>query len=276
VAEFLRGDILENIIWQRALPAVAADLGCGELGEDTSVIAARVGARATSAHQRGFTLIELMISITLVAALATGMLMAMRTSLLSLEKINARLQFNRRVMGMERVLTRQIGGVMPVVSNCGTTPVPIFRGTSDALRMVSSYSMEQGARGYPQFDEFQVVKSAEGVRLIVTEHLYTGPSATAPFCGGEQSMAADVAPASIIVADRLASCTFSYREAISDAPPSSKWLASWNVNGDQPDLPAAVRIEMMPLDSSPALLPVMNVTVPIHVTRQVRPWYADQ
>src|SRR5580692_11985961 len=86
--------------------------------------------RADAHATRGFTLIELMISITLVAALATGMLMAMRTSLLSLEKIDARLQFNRRVMGMERVLTRQIGGVMPVVSNCGTTLNPIFRGTS--------------------------------------------------------------------------------------------------------------------------------------------------
>jgi len=224
---------------------------------------------------KGFTLIELMISITLVAALATGMLMAMRTSLLSLEKIDSRLQFNRRVMGTERILTRQIGGVMPVVSNCGSLLAPIFEGTSDSLRLVSSYSMAEGARGYPQFDEFQVVRSGEGLRLVVTEHLYTGPFSTAMFCGGEQGVRADVTPSSFIVADRLASCRFSYREAISDAPPSSKWLASWNLTGDQPDLPAAVKIEMTPLDSSPALLPVMNVTVPIHVTRQVRPWYAD-
>jgi hypothetical protein len=85
----------------------------------------------------------------------------------------------------------------------------------------------------------------------------------------------DITPSSLIVADRLASCIFSYREAISDAPPSAKWLPFWNQTGDQPDLPAAVRIQMTPLDSSPALLPVMDVTVPIHVTRQVRPWYAD-
>lgn len=217
-----------------------------------------------------------MISITLVAALATGMLMAMRTSLLSMEKINSRLQFNRRVMGMERVLTRQIGGVMPVVSDCGTGRVPIFLGTSDSLRLVSSYSMQEGARGYPQFDEFRVVKGDDGaLRLVVTEHLFTGPSSTAPFCGGEQGMPADVTPSSFIVADRLATCTFSYREALTDQPPSAKWLGSWNMTGDQPDLPAAVKIEMTPLDSSAALLPVMNVTVPIRITRQVRSWYDD-
>jgi len=219
----------------------------------------------------GFTLIELMISITLVAALATGMLMAMRTSLLSMEKINSRLQFNRRVMGMERILTRQIGGVMPVMSDCSGGRIPIFKGTSDSLRLVSSYSMAEGARGYPQFDEFRVVKGDKGLRLVVTEHLYTGPSATAPFCGGDQGMPADVEASSLIVADRLESCTFSYRDAQVDAPPSAKWVASW----DQSELPGAVKIEMTPIESSPALLPVMNVTVPIHITRQVRPWYDD-
>ena len=116
-------------------------------------------------REKGFTLIELMISITLVAALATGMMMAMRTSLLSMEKINSRLQFNRRVMGMEHILTRQIGGVMPVVSDCGTTHVPIFSGTPASLRLVSSYSMAEGARGYPQFDDFQVVRGEGGLRL---------------------------------------------------------------------------------------------------------------
>jgi prepilin-type N-terminal cleavage/methylation domain-containing protein len=223
--------------------------------------------RAEAHATRGFTLIELMISITLVAALATGMLMAMRTSLLSLEKINSRLEFNRRVMGMERILTRQIGGVMPVMSDCGPGRIPIFLGTPDSLRLVSSYSMAEGARGYPQFDEFHVVKGEEGVRLIVTEHLYTSPSSTAPVCAGEQS----ITPSSLIVADRLASCTFSYREALPDAFPSAKWLPVW----DRADLPAAVKIEMTPLDSSPALLPVMNVTVPIRITRQVRSWYED-
>jgi prepilin-type N-terminal cleavage/methylation domain-containing protein len=220
--------------------------------------------------QKGFTLIELMISITLVAALATGMLMAMRTSLLSLEKINARLQLNRRIMGMDKVLTRQIGGLMPVTGDCGEKREPIFNGTPTSLRLVTSYSMAEGARGYPQFDEFQVVKGDGGLRLIVTEHPYTGPSSTSPFCGGQQ-VPAQITPSSIIVADRLASCQFLYREQLPDQLLSSNWLPTW----DRGDLPAAVRIEMTPLDSGGAMLPVMNVNVPIHITRQVRTWYDD-
>jgi hypothetical protein len=172
------------------------------------------------------------------------------------------------------VLTRQIGGVMPVIGDCGLVRKAIFKGTPEWLRMVSSYSMAEGARGYPQFDEFQVIRGDEGFRLIVTERPYTGPSSTSSFCSGEAGLidaAAQPTPSSMIVADRLASCTFFYREAIPDQFPSEKWLSTW----DKPDLPAAVKIEMTPLDSSPALLPVLNVTVPIHVTREVKSTYAD-
>ncbi len=221
--------------------------------------------------QKGFTLIELLISISLVAVLSTGMLLAMRTSLLSLEKINGRLQLNRRVMGMQQILTRQLGGLMPVTSDCGGSRIPIFLGQPDYLRLVTSYSMAEGARGYPQFDEFRVVKNEQGgVRLVVTEHQYTGPSSTEPYCGGG-SVATRTAPVAFVVADRLASCTFTYREQIPEQPPSANWLGSW----DRSELPAAIKIEMTPLDSSPALLPVMNVTVPIHINRQIRTTYED-
>ena len=224
-------------------------------------------------RERGFTLIELMISVTLVAALATGMLMAIRTSLMSLEKINSRLQFNRRVMGMEHVMVRQIGGVIPVARDCGTGDgrIPVFQGTPDSLLMVSSFSLAEGARGYPQVDEFQVIRGEQGFRLIVTEHPYTGPSSVTSFCGGQALVPSGGTPDSMILADRLASCTFSYRELIPDALPSEKWLQSWN----KPDLPGAVKIEMTSLDSSAALLPLVSVTVPIHVTRLVKPTYED-
>ena len=232
----------------------------------------RVGSpHVFAAVAKGFTLIELMISITLVAALATGMLMAMRTSLLSLEKINSRLQFNRRVMGMETdsyaADRRRDAGDERLRG-----AVRFFWALSDSLRLVSSYSMAEGARGYPQFDEFRVVKGEEGLRLVVTEHLYTGPSSTAPFCGGEQSVYGCYA---VVVdcggpAGELALFPIG-RRCRTRLLRRSGWPV-W----DRPDLPAAVKIEMTPLDSSAALLPVMNVTVPIRITRQMRSWYEDR
>jgi prepilin-type N-terminal cleavage/methylation domain-containing protein len=228
--------------------------------------------------QRGFTLIELMISITLVAAISSGMLIAMRAGLLTLEKVDARLQSNRRVMSVEQILSRQLGGVMPVTGDCqtsagGITPkVPVFNGTDQSLVLVSSYSMAEGARGYPRILALQVAPSDRGgVRLIVNETLYTGPSSIAPFCMDRAFPPTPVLPQSFVLADRLAWCHISYQEYIAQTPNLEKWFPFWN----KPDLPSAVHVDMAPLVADSATLPLVSITVPIHVTREVLSPYGD-
>ena len=114
---------------------------------------------------------ELMISITLVAAIATGMLMAMRGGLLSLNRIQTRLDENRRALGVQRILTLQLAGAMPARTGCAGALSPFaFRGTVAALQMVSTYSIAEGARGAPHIVEYQVAPDDGGtVKLIVNE-----------------------------------------------------------------------------------------------------------
>ncbi len=225
----------------------------------------------------GVTLIELTIAITLVALLSTGMLMAMRTSLMTLEKTDARLQSNRRVMSVEQILTREIGGVIPAMGACassGGSPAIIaaFNGTGQTLHMVSTYSMSEGARGYPRVLEFQVIPAeGGGLRLIVNESLYTGPASMSPFCLDLNFLPAVATPQSFVLADRLASCQFSYREGIPDSPIGGNWQPVWN----RPNLPSAVRVDMTPLVPDPARLPLVGVIVPIHITRDVGAPYGD-
>jgi hypothetical protein len=52
----------------------------------------------------------------------------------------------------------------------------------------------------------------------------------------------------------------------------AEWIPIWQ----RPDLPRAVRIEMMPLDPNPSRLPMLTLNVPVHVTRLVAVPYADQ
>lgn len=227
-----------------------------------------------SAPQRGFTLIELMIAVTLVAAISVTMLMAMRTSLLTLQKTDARLDSNRRVMAVEQILSRQLGGVMPVTGMCGDGGrIAVFNGTDQTLFLVSSYSMAEGARGYPRVLSMQVVPGDKGgQRLIVNEDLYTGPSSIMPLCAGGAFLPVQVKPQSFILADRLSSVHIAYLERRPDGSPlGGAWVSVWN----HPDLPQAVRVMMEPLDPDPARLPLVNVTVPIHVTREVMVPYAD-
>jgi prepilin-type N-terminal cleavage/methylation domain-containing protein len=230
--------------------------------------------RARHIAQRGVTLIELMIAITLVATLSTGMLMAIRTSLITLEKTDARLQSNRRVMSAQQILSHQISGVIPVMGNCpgseGGAIVhgPFFNGTAQTLRLVSTYSLAEGSRGDPRILEFQVIPlDGGGVRLIVNEHLYSGPASTVPFCASS----AQANPQSFVLADRLEYCRFVYHEMIPESPAAANWIPLWN----RPNLPSAVRIEMAPLIIEAGRLPVLGVTVPIHITREVGAPYED-
>jgi len=229
-------------------------------------------------REAGVTLVELMIAVTLVAALSAGMLMAMRTSLITVEKVDARLDLNRRVMSVEQILLRQIGGVMPVVGNCangtgGIGPlIPAFNGTPETLHLISSYSLAEGSRGYPRILEFQVIPAdGAGVRLILNEYLYTGPLSMAPQCVNNVFLPVQARSQSFVMADRLAYCRFLYRARIPDTPLMGPWIPVWN----QRDLPGAVRIEMAPLVPDPASLPLVNVTVPIHITRDVGAPYSD-
>ncbi len=224
--------------------------------------------------ERGVTLIELMIAITLVATLSTGMLMAIRTSLITLEKTDARLQSNRRVMSAQQILSREISGIIPVMANCAggeggnLVHALYFTGTSQTLHMVSTYSLAEGSRGSPRILEFQVIPlDAGGVRLIVNEHLYSGPASTVPFC----SSPAQANPQSFVLADRLEYCRFMYHEMNPQSPAAANWIPFWN----RPSLPSAVRIEMAPLIFEPGRLPVLNVTVPIHITREMGVPYED-
>lgn len=222
-------------------------------------------------RESGVTLLELMIAITLVSALSVGMLMAIRTSLLGLQKIDARLQSNRRVTSVERILARQIGGVMPVLGNC-PGPVPAFNGGPQTLYLVSSYSLAEGARGAPHILAFQVIPAdGGGVRLIVNEYLYADPWSIAEVCAGMQFLPVQANPQSFILADRLASCQFFYRDEIPGAVMASQWLPVWN----RVNLPAAVEVRMTPLAPDPSRLPVVSVTVPIHITRDVGVQYYD-
>ena len=210
---------------------------------------------------------ELMISITLVAAIATGMLMAMRGGLLSLNRTQTRLDENRRALGIQRILTLQLDGAMPVRTGCGggqQSPFA-FRGTAAALQMVSTYSMAEGARGYPRIVEYQVAPDENGtVKLIVYERLYTGPGSTAGFCG--ESIALLGSPQPLVAATRLAYCRISYHQMDPDTQfRGGGWVDSWS----QPDLPGAVRIEMVPAAPDAIRLPVVAVTVALRTNRSV-------
>jgi hypothetical protein len=206
--------------------------------------------------EAGVTLVELLIAITLVAALSVGMLMAIRSSLITMDKINGRLESNRRVLGLQQIVSGQIGGVIPI-KGCA------LQGSPQSLRLVTTYSVDEGARGFPRVVAFSVEQDPEGgMRLVETE---------SPYSGGCQGGGAPSAKP-LILADNLASARFMYHEP---QRPNSAGLGTWVPAWNDPVLPSAVRLETEPLKAMASNLPSLTVNVAIHITKQPTLQYID-
>lgn len=237
----------------------------------------------------GVTLIELLVAMTLLSFLSVGILFAMRIGLSTLERTNSRMATNRKSLGVERILSNQIAGFVPSKADCrrdAQSPaqrLPLFQGEMETMRFVSTYSMEEAWRGYPRILEFQVSpgENGRGVRLLVNELLYTGPLSAGSLCLGQMAdpvtnrprtlfVPVQVGPISFVLADKLAYCRFSYR-LDRDFPQPPVWFPRWA----EPRTPAAVRIDMAPLDADPAKIQIPSFTAPFRVNRDPAAQYGE-
>jgi len=214
--------------------------------------------------------------------LSVGILTALRVGVNALGKANTRLMDNRRLAGVQRILEDEIAGFMPVMATCmpdgerPPMPIPFFQGEPQSMRLVSSHSLGEGWRGMPQVLEFQVIpgERGAGVRLVVNEHLYTGPLSAGAFCLGtalDQQFGVQVplfrpivvGPYSFVLADRLAYCRFSYREVL-PLPAGERWVERWIT----PRWPSAVRIDMAPIEAGAVGIQPLSISAPIRVTAE--------
>ena len=236
----------------------------------------------------GFTLIEILIAVSLVGLLSVAMLVAIRIALNSELKADARLMANRRVVGAQQALEQELNGFMPEVAfwqgeGSGLRRVPFFEGLPQSMRFVSSYSLNGASRGLPQLLQFLVIPGTDGVgvRLVVNELPYNGPVSAGAQIAGFESVTAGVThpvffpiqagPGSFVLADRLASCRMLYL-ALEKNPTRREWRQDWV----QREWPLAVRVEMAPLESNPALLHPMTVTAALHAYRDPDKTYGDE
>jgi prepilin-type N-terminal cleavage/methylation domain-containing protein len=232
-------------------------------------------------RRRGVTLLELLIAVTLVSLLSTGMLFAIRTGLGALEGVGRRVQENRRVTGAYRILESQLGSFLPARAMCGAgaggqgTAHGFFHGDPTVMRFVSAYSLEGAHRGLPVIVELLVApgEGGRGVRLLVNELPYRGPvgagmlclpPAPDPIAGGVRLRfpPAQMYPGSFVLADRLASCRFFYEEAPFDL--NARWRPYW-VRSDM--WPSAVRIEIVPLEDDSSRVQPFTLTTRLRVNR---------
>jgi prepilin-type N-terminal cleavage/methylation domain-containing protein len=239
-------------------------------------------ARYRTTPQSGVTLIEILIAVSLLSLLSLGILLAMRIGLGTMEKTDAHLVRNRRVSNARKIIENEIAGFTFTRAEWRPTPasvqiVPFVQWEAQSMRFVTSYSLQDGWRGRARIVALQVIPGdrGAGVRLIVNEAPYTGPAQAGQSIAGidEAVHFTPILPGaqSFVLADRLAYCRFSYQEPRSE-PPFRIWRPDWIRPGL---LPLGIRIEMAPLDITPAELHVATVTVALTVNRDPTFYYAD-
>lgn len=231
-------------------------------------------------RQRGVTLLEVLIAVTLLSLLSVAMFMAMRIGLNSFAKADTRLMDNRRVAGAQRIVEDEIEGMMPVMATCmgaagGAGPrIPFFQGEPEVIRLVTEFSLQGGWRGQPQILEMFVIpgENGRGVRLVANETLYTGPLGAGRFCTGpRQFIPVNAEAQSFVLADKLAYCRFRYLMAPPSPGPPPQWKEIWTA----PQWPLAVRIEMAPLEADPSRVQPISVVAPVRVHRNPEIRYED-
>lgn len=234
-------------------------------------------------RRRGVTLMELLIVVTLLGLMTTGMLFAIRIGLTTMERTGARFSGHRLVLGAERALEQQVAGIIPVTFECGSpngARMLFFSGEPDSVRFVTSHSLEEAGRGYPRIVEYLVIpgERGEGVRLVLNEYHYTGPLSLQPFClgpgtdpltQGPRLAPPRLGPRPFVLADRLKSCRISY---LLRGPRGEK---IWLPRKAGRMLPDAIHFEMTPLEPDPSRLRMGPVTLPVRANRDPEEFYHD-
>jgi len=220
----------------------------------------------------GLTLIEVLVSVSLLALMAVGMTSALSMAAGSWTDVRERLTLDRRVATLNQMLHAHFAGVVPVVARprrgVGGGEAPFFHGDRDEMRFVSSYSMAEGVRGGLRIVELNTMSTTKGLRLVLTESPYLGPQSVGRFIRGTERTGRytrllfdPVRPRedSLIVADQLSAIEFAYRAEPEQQNRSeeAEWEPTWD---NSRRMPAAIRVRLIPDEKNARLQPVTVVS----------------
>jgi general secretion pathway protein J len=209
--------------------------------------------------ERGFTLMEMLIALTIVAVMAVALWAVFRISVDSWAKGTQFIDNNQRQRSTLDLVKKQVASIFgvlaPIDLQTGGAIYPVFGGTASSMQFVSLTSLRFQENPGLTLVSYDVTRDPQGgLSLIEREERYLGldPSRESIFDRKETQVTA--------LFDNLSEFLFEYYDpGTLDRP--SQWVKAWD-SKEAGRLPVAVSMTMITRDSKGGLLN-RQVVVPV-------------
>lgn len=198
-------------------------------------------------REKGFTLIETVIAMTLVAMMAVGLWSAFRISLSSWKRGTDSVDANQRHRSIVDLVKKQMASIYAVIApidlQAGGTAYPVFAGTDSSVQFISLSSLRFYEHPGLTMISYDVERDKTGAySLVEREAQYVGLEP-----GRESFFDRDVVQP-LVVFENLTSFSFEYFDP-GDPDRPARWVPEWNAK-EMTELPAAISMTMVSQDAN--------------------------
>lgn len=215
--------------------------------------------KKSSVHsENGFTLLEMIVAITLVAMMAVGIWSVFRTSLRAWAQGTDYIDASQRRRNILDMVRKQLASAYPVSvpqdEAPNSPPHPIFYGTESGLRFVSLNSLHFHESPGLTLAHYEVTQDPQGeYSLEEKEEPYLGQLPGSGSGAGQSE--------SVPLFGNLAGCYFEYR-TFDDSEIPNQWVREWDAE-EEGRLPEAISMTMVSTEADGGTRN-RQIVVPIH------------
>jgi general secretion pathway protein J len=209
---------------------------------------------------RGFSLLEVLMAIVLLALLIAGAFGAIHTATSAMKSGEAAIDRTDRLRTAQEFLRHQLSRIMPLIyaqdESSGATFV--FEGRDQYMRFVAPMPGYL-SRGGPYVQTLELVHASDGLQLVFTDAMLNGFDV-------QKSKNNDMDP--VLLLDHIRDGRFEYR-TLDDQGQLTEWSSDWQDPGVTP-LMVRVRLAMQPGVQTP--WPILDVPMMLNAGA-VRPGF---
>lgn len=194
----------------------------------------------------GFTLVEMMVAITLVALMSLALWGVLRISITSWKRGTEAIDANQRHRTLLDLVQKQMASIYPLVPpldlQMGTGITPVFSGSASSMQFISLCALRFRDNPGLTMVSYEVVPDNDGGHSLVERETR--------YLGGDPSLQVDYPAAETpdtVIFDRLISLEFEYYDpGTPDVPP--QWVREWSA-ADLGRLPTWISMTMVSRDA---------------------------